>query len=1080
MHRLMTVASLLIIVTLLASFVTPAPPPASAASPSALFTQSASSAPLDIMLLQDETGSMGDDIASLRRLVPEIWDGIDNLTTAQFRMGVAGFRDYSRRTWGSYGDWVYRLLGSPTSNRAEFESMLNALTASSGYDWPEGSLPAIKYMFTPGHDCIDSNGNGSCTDSFDTPAGLQPTFRTGARRVLLLATDAPPHRPERTPGYPGPSLTEVIDLLRRARVVVIGLVPGGSGQIPEVDELARSTGGSVQDTGASGADVATAIIAALGDLLPVSPSLSTITLSSTNLLADGTSAAEVRVTLRDTAGRPVPGRTVMITSTRGVFDLIEQPIQPTNANGVTIGTIRSTEPGETRIGAIDISSNVPLATQASIRFTPANLNLRNHIVTTNRITRNYLNVVEAALRSAGDDGDYFVGAVTADAARLATGVFLSSSSIFAGVKQTADVARPTVYLAYPGTLSDEGWSAVLRLREAFPRTGAFFDDAVRQGVRTNNWSEIALKVPKGGMRHYAAQLFIEVAVAKGLETAERLLAEQTSRRAGMPQVASYGAQTIDNLETMTQIERERILGILPLLSDAEADAYITDLGQRSQAAIVIGAAYERQALLLDSLRGAHETVGNDGLMGVLLRFTTKTMAEVAFPAYGSVAIEGILGAFDTYINSRKLSESGRGVVLAQSLLKGAPEIGVRIYGNTVGGYSRIENRQPPTPLTVRVASITNYSQGHGIGPVWFEENSFSDIVLVNDSDVAVDLEVFADYGYTSRIFFGIFPYAYMPMVETQVVSVPARSTRTMRIMFRQGAQGGSPAENSPVHFSVLASVPSENSLRFVATGNTIWQNVKRMNRDGSLVSALPMGEAQQIVENPISSYVLADPVSQTYEAQLWLSNPFSMPIVADIHQTLPAGSTIVGTDGNVDGSTVRWSRTIAASDLVSATVRFRLETTPGAELRLQPAIMSFQEPTSGLFMTTESNSPNFTAMWPVSLDFIIPRGQTGVTSTLALSLTNHLTIPLSGTIEVRLTKPRGGELVSSRVFVIDGATTSEVTVPLPMVLLPGTYAASIIIQMPNATPIVRQGLYDVVGEKLAPDLEQIYLPMIHR
>jgi hypothetical protein len=205
-----------------------------------------------------------------------------------------------------------------------------------------------------------------------------------------------------------------------------------------------------------------------------------------------------------------------------------------------------------------------------------------------------------------------------------------------------------------------------------------------------------------------------------------------------------------------------------------------------------------------------------------------------------------------------------------------------------------------------------------------------------------------------------------------------------------------------------------------------------------------------------------------------------MPIVADIHQTLPAGSTIVGTDGNVDGSTVRWSRTIAASDLVSATVRFRLETTPGAELRLQPAIMSFQEPTSGLFMTTESNSPNFTAMWPVSLDFIIPRGQTGVTSTVALSLTNHLTTPLSGTIEVRLTKPRGGELVSSRVFVIDGATTSEVTVPLPMVLLPGTYAASIVIQMPNATPIVRQGLYDVVGEKLAPDLEQIYLPMIHR
>jgi hypothetical protein len=185
--------------------------------------------PLDIMLLQDETGSMGDDIASLQRLVPEIWDGVTDLTDVQFRMGVAGFRDYSISGWGVTGDWVYRPIGSLTSDRDTFAQMLSYLTVRYGGDVPESSYPAIKYMFTADHPCIDSNNNGNCSDSFDTQVGLQPSFRSGARRVLLLATDAPPHTPETTLGYPGPTQDELIALLQRTRTIVIGLVPGGPG-----------------------------------------------------------------------------------------------------------------------------------------------------------------------------------------------------------------------------------------------------------------------------------------------------------------------------------------------------------------------------------------------------------------------------------------------------------------------------------------------------------------------------------------------------------------------------------------------------------------------------------------------------------------------------------------------------------------------------------------------------------------------------------------------------------------------------------------------------------------------------------
>jgi hypothetical protein len=221
--------------------------------------------PLDIVLLQDETGSMWDDIGSLQRLAPEIWDSVSGMARAGFRMSVIGFRDYARSPWGDPGDWVYRLLQDFTTSRDAYVTAINSLTANGGNDGPESQYAALYYMLTPSHPCIDSNGDGDCADPNDTPAGQQPSFRSGAKKIILLATDAPFHDPDDTPGYPGPTRDIVLNALRASNTTVIGLVPGGEGQIPEVDELALATGGSVQDTGSSGEVIAEAIARALGE-----------------------------------------------------------------------------------------------------------------------------------------------------------------------------------------------------------------------------------------------------------------------------------------------------------------------------------------------------------------------------------------------------------------------------------------------------------------------------------------------------------------------------------------------------------------------------------------------------------------------------------------------------------------------------------------------------------------------------------------------------------------------------------------------------------------------------------------------
>ena len=105
---------------------------------------------LDVFLLQDETNSFENDIADLQGLAPEIWDAIAD-GALDFQLGIGGFRDFARGSWGEAGDWVYRRVQDLTKSRGEFTAAVLALppprrrrrpirgaarsAALSGYAW---------------------------------------------------------------------------------------------------------------------------------------------------------------------------------------------------------------------------------------------------------------------------------------------------------------------------------------------------------------------------------------------------------------------------------------------------------------------------------------------------------------------------------------------------------------------------------------------------------------------------------------------------------------------------------------------------------------------------------------------------------------------------------------------------------------------------------------------------------------------------------------------------------------------------------------------------------------------------------
>jgi hypothetical protein len=224
---------------------------------------------VDICLLEDETGSFADDIGNLQALAGPGGPLITALdaTGANYASCVLGFRDFAQRFWGSSSDWVYRQYADVTPGGAGFAAGVPLLSAGGGADGPEAQLEALHYLATPGHAAIDSNGDGDTTDANDTPAGLQPTWRAGSQRIVLLATDASCHVTGDAGGWPGDAGTTsaavTAGILSSAGITVIGLTPYSIGC---VTTLANGTGGSVQATTASGSDIVDAILAGLSEL----------------------------------------------------------------------------------------------------------------------------------------------------------------------------------------------------------------------------------------------------------------------------------------------------------------------------------------------------------------------------------------------------------------------------------------------------------------------------------------------------------------------------------------------------------------------------------------------------------------------------------------------------------------------------------------------------------------------------------------------------------------------------------------------------------------------------------------------
>lgn len=145
---------------------------------------------LDLCLVVDTTGSMGDDISDAKMKMQQILTSLADKTD-DYRVALIDYRDYSERTGRSY-DYPARLRMDFTDDDEMIRASINGLDLGHGGDDNETVFSAL--MMAAGMD-----------------------WRSDAQKVIIVMGDAPPLDPEPYTGY---TYEDVLASLYNAQIMI--------------------------------------------------------------------------------------------------------------------------------------------------------------------------------------------------------------------------------------------------------------------------------------------------------------------------------------------------------------------------------------------------------------------------------------------------------------------------------------------------------------------------------------------------------------------------------------------------------------------------------------------------------------------------------------------------------------------------------------------------------------------------------------------------------------------------------------------------------------------------------------------
>lgn len=255
--------------------------------------------PVDLMILQDLSGSFGDDVATVQGLVPSLVSGIQSVQPDAL-FGVSSFVDKPMSPFGDNGsgDYVFQINQVLTSNATDFQNAINNLIVRYGGDGPEAQIESLMQL---GLHTADAG------------------FRIGSFKAVVLTTDAAYHQAgDGTPyglvpndgdgvieGSPAgtyedyPDVTQLRNALLAGGIVPIFAVT--SSQIATYQTLVGQLGfGTVVQLSSNSSDIVNAVTSGLATVTDT-----TIENAIGTIYADTITANEANNTINGLAGDDV-------------------------------------------------------------------------------------------------------------------------------------------------------------------------------------------------------------------------------------------------------------------------------------------------------------------------------------------------------------------------------------------------------------------------------------------------------------------------------------------------------------------------------------------------------------------------------------------------------------------------------------------------------------------------------------------------------------------------------------------------------------------------------------------------------
>lgn len=782
------------------------------------------------------------------------------------------------------------------------------------------------------------------------------------------------------------------------------------------------------------------------------PNNSTMSVQPATLLADGSTESHITVQLLSVTGTPAWGKTVWLVSSRGSMDTIVQPLALTGGDGRTTGTIRSMTPGAAIVSAWVLDDGIQLSKSAAVTFqayTPpsdAFLLRLNQCVDT-AITS--LGQIRDDADTVAADGDYFRGTIGANAAKLGTDIVFGMMDVVAGVQDWRQLNKG-VQLALPGMtkyLDGPFWPTILNPAQTFPHASQLFRADVQLLVRGGSIQEMAGELAHAGAKFLGANLR-----DSGLEVVSQEVARQAVKTIfvdiddGSTSIALPAVRDLANeLADLLALQRRHLLSTLPVMSASYQSDYEGDLTGRVQALMILSRRLQDELTTLGNFRQVQDQQSN-AILNFMLRFAAKSAATAIFDGPGSVAVGGTLLAFDSYMDGKQLGESVQMHSLAMDAILGAVDPLRQTYDIAYTGMNRIAHGLPANRATGQVTSVTHHSQGSGWGPFWSETAAWSDVSLTNTGQSETTYHVLTSYlADTQR--FGL-PWATMNMVEEGTIILAPGASGTVRIDYKRadGTKGFSPRTRtcilwdcvpaSPIDIDVLGN--NEAGTYYIGGYSGEWRPVSQTG-----AHALATANDLPVIDPPITTYVLSAPWLQEYEAQIWINNPFTSTVSVTVTQTITPAITLLDIgQASRKGTRLTWNTTVSPSAMSLVTFTFGYTATPGTNNALPGATLSLVNPLDSQWLTAESNTAGFQAIWPVTLEratpgYVLP----GSRPRIMVTVTNWLRdSTVTGTLGISVTDASSATKYEEyRSFSVAMQATSGFSFTLPATLSPGNY-----------------------------------------